>query len=70
MEKTAYLATTRVTPFERQAVELYAARYGLKLSEAIRALLRHGAIETGVWPLMDAPPPDPPENGDMESTNG
>jgi hypothetical protein len=37
-------------------VELYASRFGLSLSDATRALIRHGAIETGVWPLMDTAP--------------
>jgi hypothetical protein len=66
MQKSEWLHQMRITPFERQAVDLTAARLGLKTAEAVRHLIRQGAIEIGVWPLIDAPAPEPGGNGDKE----
>ena len=59
---TKFFQTTRCTPFEKQAVELFASRHGITQANAMRYLIRLGAMETGVWPLMDTAP-DPGGNG-------
>ena len=64
---TKFFQTTRCTPFEKQAVELFASRHGITQANALRHLVRLGAMETGVWPLMDAPPPDPGNGKDATS---
>ena len=52
MEKTEFLRQARCTPLERQALERAAEIHGLKLSEALRLLVRTGAQALGLWPVI------------------